>query len=401
MEFIENFYRQSILRGFKPIGREVIADTTVFTLAKVENTTLCLLQVLDINQLDASMCMSLQDQELEQAIALNTMYSSIWVVFLRVGDSFPIKDLEDKAEKYYGQSPYPIYWHVNPATQEISVPDGQPDDIMGLKAVILRSFIGDINQDVWAGNSKYGQNSYLESPPPENSIQDQDIFNEETFIKDTFAKETDPLESKFNQAAVGHIWTSFPICTLILAAVNILVMVLMYLQGYAYAPIAVAARFGAIIPSLIWNAGEYYRLLTAMFVHFGWAHLFFNVTGMLIFGTRIERYYGKGAFLIIYIVSGLIASVASLLFTQGFSAGASGAVYGLLGAAFTYTRYTRKSMDIINNHIIVIYLILGLGMGFVIPNIDYFGHIGGLIAGILTGLAFLKFFYRKRNEKHI
>ena len=389
MEFIENFYRQSILRGFKPIGQEIVADKTVFTLAKVENTTLCLLQVSDMSQLGVSKCILLRDHELEQAVALNTMYSSIWVVFLRVGGSYSIEDTGDKAEEYYGQSPYPIYWHVNPVTQEITVPAGQPDDIMGLRAIILRSFIGNIDQNTRAGSSILGPLKDMDTglPAPENSVQD-------TFAEEISGKKTDLIEPPSNQTVTGHVRRSFPVCTFILAAVNILVMVLMYLQGYAHAPIAVAARFGAIIPSLIWGAGEYYRLLTAMFIHFGWTHLFFNITGMLIFGTRIERHYGKGAFLIIYFVSGLAASVASLLFTQGFSAGASGVVYGLLGAAFAYIRYTRRPMDIINNYIVVVYLILGLGMGFIIPNIDYFGHIGGLIAGILTGLAILKFSYK-------
>jgi len=395
MEFIENFYRQSILRGFKPLEQESAVNMTVFTLVKVENTTLCLLQVSDINQLDASQCISLRDQELEQAIALNAMYSSIWVVFLRVGNGFPVDTVGDNPEEYYGQSPYPIYWHIDPATQEITVPKGQPDDIMGLKAIISRSVIGDIKQESWASSTAYEQSADVEAPSSQDSISETG--------SETFIKEAESLASESNPAVPsvsGHGRASFPICTCILAAINILIMLLMYLQGYAHAPISVAARFGAIIPHLIWDAGQYYRLLTAMFIHFGLAHLFFNITGMLIFGTRIERYYGKGPFLIIYFVSGLTASVASLLFTQGFSAGASGAVYGLLGAAFVYTRYTRKSMDIINNHIIAVYLIMGLGMGFVIPNIDHFGHIGGLIAGLLTGLVILSL-NKKRNEKRI
>ena len=391
MEFIKNFYRQSIIRGFKPIEQDAVTDKTFFTLAKVENTTLCLLQVSDTNRLDASMCILLRERELEQAIALSPMYSSIWVVFLRVGDSFPLNNAQDKAEEYYGQSPYPVYWYVNPTTQEITVPAGQPDDIMGLKAAILRSFIGDINQDTSEVSSNYGQSSYLEPQSLENSIQDQ----EPSYV------EIDPMEPKPNSVTASKARTSFPVFTYILAIINVGIMVLMYLQGYAYAPIAVAARFGAIMPNLIWGEGEYYRLFTAMFIHFGWTHLFFNVTGMLIFGIRIERYYGRAAFLVIYIASGLMASMASLLFTQGFSARASGAVYGLLGAAFAYTKYTRRSMDIINNYVIMVYLIVGLGMSFAIPDIDQFGHIGGLIAGILVGLSMLKFFYRKRNGKHI
>lgn len=338
---LENLYSRCIESGFQPIGQEAAAVAMGFTLTKVENAALCLLQVTDMRLMGKDVCSFLRDREMERAAALGQMYGSVWVVFLRIGgEDSPVNE----AEVYYGQSPYAIYWHMNPDTGKVTASEGQPDDVMGLKAAI----------------AEMGESGgcFREVVPAE-------------------------VSHHFIRAKV-------PACTFILVATNILVLILMYHQGYAQMPMMVAARFGAIVPSLIWDAGEYYRLLTAMFIHFGWTHLFFNVAGMLIFGTRIERYYGKGAFLAIYFISGLAASAASLLLTQGFSAGASGAVYGLLGAAFVYTRYTKRTMDIINNQVILIYIVLGLGMGFIVPNIDYFGHIGGLIAGILTGYAALK-----------
>lgn len=337
---IEELYFQCMARGFNPLGPEASGAGAGFTLAKEEGTTLCLLQVVDHRRLEYGVYPYLKGQELARADGLKSMYGSVWVVFLQIGGTPDF----DKAEAYFGQSPYVVYWHVDPQTGDFSVPQDQPDDVMGLKSAIIDSVV---------------------SPPQKTGCSDEP------------AEEIEPEPQ-------------FPLFTTILAIANIIVMAMMYLQGYAAAPLIVAARFGAIIPHLIWGAGEYYRLFTAMFVHFGWMHLFFNVAGMMIFGARVEKYYGKAFFLAIYFISGLTASAASLLLTRGFSAGASGAVYGLIGAAFIYTKLTKRSMDVISNQIVLVYIIMGLGMGFVMPGIDYFGHIGGLAAGILVGLMAVK-----------
>ena len=352
MNFIEKFYHNCTAYGFMPLGEESqaisLAETGGFTLAREEGSALCLLSVIDLKKINSEICIYLRDRDLERAVALNSMYSSVMVVFLWVGSSPPAVH----PDSYFGQSPYAVYWNVDPETKNIYVCEGQPDNVMGIRDLVHAS-LEDISEDTPIASS---------------------------------TPESDPAVHHSNNERVGIA----PVFTVLLMAANIIIMLMMYASGYADMPLYVAARFGAIVPSLIWGAGEYYRLITAMFVHFGWAHLFFNVAGLLIFGTRVEKYYGKAAFLAIYIFSGFMASVASLLLTRGFSAGASGAVYGLIGAAFIYTRYLKKSMDVINSQVILVYIVMGMGMSFVMPGIDYFGHIGGLLAGIIIGYVMLK-----------
>jgi rhomboid protease GluP len=133
-----------------------------------------------------------------------------------------------------------------------------------------------------------------------------------------------------------------------------------------------------------------------MFVHFGLRHFLMNTVGLLIFGIRVERYLGPVYFALIYFMSGLCGAVASLFFTQGYSAGASGAIYGLVGAAFAFTRVSKQSMDQITNYIMVIYILIGVAMGFATPHIDNAGHIGGLAAGVVLGaLATMRLVGRK------
>lgn len=346
MNFLENLQKQCLTHGFRSMGGQ---GDSIFSLAKEENTTLCFFHVIDLSKVAMDDYLSLRYHELHRVESLAPLYSNILVIFLSVGENPP--PVLNDAEGYYGQSPYTIYWHVNPHSREITVPKDQPNDMMGLMAMI------------------------------------KEILNTDQGIQNLDDADLTQVESSTNDEYISDI---FPFCTLAIVAVNVLILVLMYQQGFATEPFLVAARFGAIIPGRIWGAGEYYRLLTAMFIHFGWMHLVFNVAGMLIFGTRIERYYGKGNFLAIYFISGLVASVASLLLTQGFSAGASGAVYGLVGAAFVYTKYKNRKMDIISSREILFYIVIGLVMSFVMPNIDYFGHIGGLVAGLFTGFVALK-----------
>ena len=397
MEFLENLYRQCIAYGFGALSQEALfsAEAGGFTLAKEENTTLCLVQVADLNRLSSDVLLFLRTKELERAAALNPMYSSIWVVFLTIeAGTTGASSLNamESAEAYYGQSPYAIYWHVDTRTGKITVCADQPNEVMGLKMAVNASFEDMLMSSAATPphdpSSQAQPSLYKPSPqgqpsPREPSPQGQSSSHEPS-------SQIQPPSHEPPSHEAPTLKASSAIITTVIATVNIIVMLLMYVSGFDAAPVPVAVSFGAIVPSLIWGAGEYYRLFTAMFIHFGWMHLFFNVAGIFIFGTRIEQYYGKGAFMAIYFFSGLIASVTSLLFTQGISAGASGAVYGLLGAAFIYTRCTKRSMDIISNQVILVYIVMGIGMGFIVPGIDYFGHIGGLFSGMLIGYIALR-----------
>ena len=356
MSFLENLYKQCIDLGFGALAQAPMTGAAGFTLAKEENTSLCLLQVMDLTRINDEVSLFLQKQELDRASSLNPLYSSIWVVFLTIGNTSPNMD---RAEGYFGQSPYAVYWHIDVAAKDILVHMDQPDNVMNLRDAIRAAFL---------------EEGYAEEEASADGTMAGPSVTEPS---------TNPSSDHF------PVPSSAPVCTFILVAANIIVMILMYMAGYATMPLAVAARFGAIVPHLILESGEYYRLVTAMFVHFGWMHLFFNVAGILIFGTRIERYYGRVAFLSIYFISGLSASVASLILTRGFSAGASGAVYGLLGAAFVYTKL-KNPMDLINKHVVLVYIIMGISVGFTMANIDNFGHLGGLIAGLLIGFVAIK-----------
>lgn len=134
--------------------------------------------------------------------------------------------------------------------------------------------------------------------------------------------------------------------------------------------------------------GEYYRLVTSMFLHGGIVHLLFNMYALYILGDFIERVYGAKKYLAIYFVSGIVASIFSLYFSPVMGVGASGAIFGLLGAAlvFAYNEKDRIGKGLVTNIIVII--LLNIFIGLSMSNIDISAHFGGLIAGAILGLFF-------------
>ena len=131
-------------------------------------------------------------------------------------------------------------------------------------------------------------------------------------------------------------------------------------------------------------AGEYWRLLTGGFLHAGLLHIGFNMYVLYWLGTMLEPTLGHARFLALYLASLLAGSFGALLLSpQSFTVGASGAVFGLMGAAFILER--ARGMDPMQSGLGFV-ILLNLGLTFVIGNISIGGHIGGLVGGALAAV---------------
>lgn len=149
----------------------------------------------------------------------------------------------------------------------------------------------------------------------------------------------------------------------------------------------VLVLFGAKYSPLI-VAGQVWRLVTPLFVHIGIVHLAFNSYAIYAIGPQIERFFGTARFLSIYILSGAYGVLASFAFSPNLSAGASGAIFGLIGAqAVFFYRYRKafgwRGQRVFQNTLSVI--IFNLIMTFTVSGIDIWGHVGGLLAGAALG----------------
>ncbi len=142
---------------------------------------------------------------------------------------------------------------------------------------------------------------------------------------------------------------------------------------------------GAKVNSLILYDAQWWRLITAMFLHAGIVHLLFNMYALYILGNQLESILGKEKFILVYFISGIVSSLASFILSANMSVGASGAIFGLLGVLliFAYIKKDELGFKFFKNIITVV--LLNLVIGFSISNIDNAGHIGGLACGIIIG----------------
>lgn len=179
------------------------------------------------------------------------------------------------------------------------------------------------------------------------------------------------------------------IITIALISVNVIMYIITaILSGDIIdSDIRVLIFLGAKVNELI-SSGEYYRLITAMFLHGGLMHLLLNMYALNALGPFIEKVYGSAKYVIIYFVAGIVSSIFSYMFSEGVSIGASGAIFGLFGSVLIFSL---KMKDRVGNGMlknIVSVIGINIFIGISMPNIDNLAHLGGLIGGIFISLMF-------------
>ena len=134
---------------------------------------------------------------------------------------------------------------------------------------------------------------------------------------------------------------------------------------------------------------EYYRLLTAAFLHYDILHLACNMYALYVLGPQLENFLGHIKYAFVYIMSAITGSLLSMAFLGDttYGLGASGAIFGLLGSLLYFGYHYRVYLGNTLRSQIIPIIILNLGIGFMLTGIDNFAHIGGLIGGILTTIA--------------
>lgn len=134
--------------------------------------------------------------------------------------------------------------------------------------------------------------------------------------------------------------------------------------------------------------GQYWRFITPLFLHGGIIHLGFNSYFLYMIGPQVERPFGRLRFLSIYLLAGLGASLASFMLTSNPSVGASGALFGVIGALIPYLYRNRGILANSRPQIMSIIQVIGINLLIgLTPGIDNWAHVGGLITGL--GLAWL------------
>ena len=190
-------------------------------------------------------------------------------------------------------------------------------------------------------------------------------------------------------------------CTVLLILANIIVFFVLTAKGMTEDAEFMLGHGAMYVPYII-NRGEYYRLFTSMFMHFGFDHLANNMVMLLVIGWNLEGEIGKIKFLIIYFLSGLSGNILSAFWDMqtgdyAVSAGASGAIFGIVGAILYVAIRNRGRLGTITGRGILFMIILSLYYGFTSGGVDNFAHIGGLVSGLV--LAVLLYWKRQRKYR--
>ncbi len=210
--------------------------------------------------------------------------------------------------------------------------------------------------------------------------QPYDIFNLRSSFEQVFG-ETPTKKRLFS------LKTSFPFITILLIAINVFVFLFQELSGDTNSS-TYMLNHGASNWKYIFEKGEYYRLLTSMFMHFGSEHLLNNMITLAFIGIEVENRIGHIKFSSIYLLSGFGAGLISAIYNMNsdanvVSAGASGAIFGILGSLLVITLLYKESRRNIRPINLSIIILLSIANGYSSFAIDNMAHIGGLIFGII------------------
>lgn len=146
--------------------------------------------------------------------------------------------------------------------------------------------------------------------------------------------------------------------------------------------------YGALFWPLVKEEGQYYRLFTYMFLHSGVDHILNNMLVLFFIGDNLERAVGKGKYIVIYLLSGVLAGAVSMGYdmyqgTTPVCVGASGAIFGVCGAVAYLVIINKGRLENLNKRQMILFVLLSLYGGFTSKGVDNAAHIGGLFAGVI------------------
>ena len=187
------------------------------------------------------------------------------------------------------------------------------------------------------------------------------------------------------------------VCTVGLIVVNVAVFMIMTMFGDTEDAVFML-QHGAMYEPFVIEQHEYYRIITCLFLHFGIDHLLNNMVMLGALGWNLEMEIGKARFLVIYFVSGIAGNILSLFFditaeNPAVSAGASGAVFGLMGALLYVVILNRGRLGRLSGRGMLIMVALSLYFGFASSGVDNLAHVGGLVSGFILAVIL----YRKKR----
>lgn len=238
----------------------------------------------------------------------------------------------------------------------------------------------DVDIIYYTNESKLLENKYIKesfSDLSKNLDYTEDGFS-------LFLKITQDINVKNNNDAMETnriLSPKKPIITYAIMGILTIIFLLQFIIDPNVLLLYLACQKGLVI------SGGFYRVISCAFLHIDIVHFVCNMYALYMVGKMSESFYGKKKFVIIYIISAIAGSLLEMSMSNAFGLGASGAIFGLLGSLLYFGYHYRVYFGNVLIKQILPVVIINLAIGFMIPGIGVFAHIGGLIAGILVSKA--------------
>lgn len=325
-------------------------------------------------------------------------------------------DMMEKAREMSGMDNN--IWYLDNRNKRLVIYENHRDDFLGLQRDIdnilykINNEIPGYNKDIDARNNRAGGNygAYQNHGTERNygTTPDNEAFgNKENYYRDV-RRDEDGSSNEYTQYQYDQDrtyerktsgYSSIFTITNLLILINALVFFVMEIRGSTH-DIYYMLDKGALYWPAMEFSHEYYRFFTYMFLHFGIDHLVNNMLILFFIGYKLERIVGKVKYLCIYFISGVLAGMASLGYNMVknnyvVSAGASGAIFGVVGAMAFVVLINKGRIKDISSRQMVVFVLLSLYGGLTSQGIDNAAHIGGLLSGALLAAVLYKM--HKRN----
>ncbi len=229
-------------------------------------------------------------------------------------------------------------------------------------------------------SSRFYHSMSLNSPQLGQNLQPAEMESIISYLRQQIVSS----DQQRKRAALDLFKYGKPIMTYVLLVLNILAFCFVEWKGKSTSLISLIQYGAKYNPALM--DGEWWRIVTSMFLHIGFLHLFMNMLALFYLGTAVERIYGSLRFTGIYFLAGIFGGLSSFMMNPQIAAGASGAIFGLFGALLFFgLRHKRLFFRTMGTNVLFI-IGLNLAFGFIVPQVDNSAHLGGLTGGFIASM---------------
>lgn len=198
------------------------------------------------------------------------------------------------------------------------------------------------------------------------------------------------VSNNYEKTHIKQLWREKAVINTLIIIINVIVFLVLDIMG-STENAEFMLNHGAMFSPYIIENKEYYRIFTSMFMHFGINHIINNMLILFFMGGILERSYGKIRYLIIYILGGVSGNIASIYFSYAsqdmyVSAGASGAVFAVIGAVFYITIINYGKIEDMSAKKMAFMIALSMYLGFTGSGVDNYAHVGGLAGGLVLAI---------------